>query len=403
MQANGRITRHVIFLGAGASASSGYPIGNELRLQISSETHLKAALKKSIQNEDVISSCLNFYRQSKAIEIFREGCFGTVDEFSKLASRTYQRNLEEMKKLMQLAFSIHNPEDNFHESDYYSFIQRLFNDKSLSTLKPEVTVISYNYDCYLDFLLLRAYQQRQKLSGDKGDVGIFMKNKLTSGFAEPLDLSWATQTANFNYFKLHGSITYGSRSHHHLKFENDAKYRLVEFAKEGFKEMATPPIIFPWELFNRGRFISNEDFTDNYVRSEKKRAAQLYLLYKEIWTAAQEKIERANKISFVGLSMHDYLKDGLAFLFQKPPTAVSVVVANPENEYHRSEKSRLHPASLCGKVVTMLNQIAPDMKICRSQSEHDGNFSMEGFDGPYVPDITPRYSFKEFIQREMDQ
>lgn len=397
-----KIINHVIFLGAGASASSGYPIGNELRLQISSESHLKAALKKSVQNEDIVSSCLNFYRQSKAIEIFREGCFGTVDEFSKLASRSYQRNVEDMKKLMQLVFSIHNPEASFHESDYYPFIQRLFDNRSLATLKEEVTIMSYNYDCYLDFLLLRAYKQRQKLAGDKDDIGDFFKNKLTSGFYKPNDSSWTEQTLNFNYFKLHGSIFFGGKEQHYVKFHDEAKHRLQEFGQNGFKSMATPPVVFPWELFDKRGFISEADFADNFVKPERKRAVELYSLYKGIWLAAQEKISRANKISFVGLSMHDYLNDGLAFLFQKPPSAISVVVANPENEYYRNEKSRLHPASLCGKVVATLNQIAPDMKLFRSQSENDGNFSMDDFDKQYEPDVTPRYSFKEFIQREIE-
>ncbi len=166
--------------------------------------------------------------------------------------------------------------------------------------------------------------------------------------------------------------------------------------------MKTPPVVFPWELFESGRFIAENDFVDTFVRGEKKEALKLYALYKAIWTGAQEKISRANKISFVGLSMHEYLKDGLAFLFQKPPAAAYIVAANPENERYRNEKSRLHPASLCGKVAAMLGEIAPNMKLLRSPSEDDGVFRMEKFEEAHKTDVTPRYSFREFIQREIE-
>jgi hypothetical protein len=38
----------VIFLGAGASATSGYPIGQELRLRMASEKHFEQELRKIV-------------------------------------------------------------------------------------------------------------------------------------------------------------------------------------------------------------------------------------------------------------------------------------------------------------------------------------------------------------------
>ena len=68
-----------------------------------------------------------------------------------------------MKRLTRLGLSLHNPEEKFHESDYYPFIQRLFDEQTLYSLKPNTTVISFNYDCYLEYLLLKAQAIRNNL------------------------------------------------------------------------------------------------------------------------------------------------------------------------------------------------------------------------------------------------
>ena len=400
---------HVIFLGAGASDSSGYPIGNKLRLRISCQKHLSAALHQDGKiDAETISACVNHASNSEAVEVFRHGGFGTVDEFSKLASENYPQHVQDMKKLMRLAFAVHNPEDKFQESDYYPFIQRLFRDDDLSNLKSHITVISFNYDCYLEYLLLTAYQHRQKLSGNDEEISDFYKNKLTSGFYNLNDLEWAEQNANFNYFKLHGSIAFArdSKFGYESLFLRSAKERLQMFRRDNKPEnLPTPPIVFPWELFGAGGFIDESEFIFTRTASaarEKEVASMLYQAYKKTWTSAREQISRAEKISFVGLSMHPYLDEGFGFLFQNPPKAASIVVANPINEHYRNEKSRLHAASLCNKVVSLLGKVAPNMKLMRSQSEDDGGFDMESFGKTYEPDVTPRYSFKEFIEREMD-
>src|SRR5579859_1237495 len=183
--------RHVIFLGAGASFNSGYPIGEKLRLRLSSLEHFKQHLEDNgVQTTGAQGDCIcgsrclqHFGEFAESIELFRYGGFATVDEFSKLASANYPDRVQDMKRLMRLTFCFHNPEHKFQESDYYPFLQRLFKD-DLCSLREDLTVLSYNYDCYLDFLLLRAYQLRRGFSGNP-TANDDLKNTLTSGFFDP--------------------------------------------------------------------------------------------------------------------------------------------------------------------------------------------------------------------------
>ena len=288
---------HVIFLGAGASLTSGFPIGEKLRLRLANENHFFSDLDKAFpknqighktsKGEETEAICLEYFRRFKpVVELFRHGGFGTVDEFSKLAADKYPEHTQDMKKLMRLAFALHNPEDSFHKSDYYPFIQRLFSD-DLHSLKSNITIISYNYDCYLDYLLLKAYEYRKRLSASP-EINPITKNTLTSGFFEPTDITWA------------------------------------------------------------------------------------------------EKIR------------------GLSWLFHGKKDAVEVVVANLENRNFPNVDDRFHPASLTGRVVKLLRRVAPGLNTLRSSSEHDGNFDTdEIIHGPGIG-ITPRYSFKEFIEKEMN-
>jgi hypothetical protein len=80
---------------------------------------------------------------------------------------------------------------------------------------------------------------------------------------------------------------------------------------------------------------------------------------------------------------------------------VQVVVANTANKSFENTSNRLHPASSCGRVAELLRKYAPNIKFIRSSSEDDGMLRGESLD-KNDPDITPRYSFKEFIEREMD-
>lgn len=215
----GMAKNHVIFLGAGASASSGYPLANGLRLRLCSEEvfwrDLFGALnphntgyqfepysgnqfKEQIRLEFREACATHLDAFSDSIKLFRDGGFATVDEFSKHASKSNPKYVDEMKKLTRLALAFHNPEDKFHESDYYPFIQRLFRDDNLHELKSHITILSYNYDCYLEFLLLRAFQTRHTVTGHP-NYTVSDINQLTSGFYVRGDSRWVSPLAKFHW------------------------------------------------------------------------------------------------------------------------------------------------------------------------------------------------------------
>jgi hypothetical protein len=135
------IENHVIFLGAAASYTSGYPIGQELRLRMCSRSHLDKELRKIFPPPNApptlyaetrgFTACTGLFDKFKdSIELFRDGGFATVDEFSKLASERYPDHVQNMKRLMRPGLDLHNPEHKFESSDYYrgstpSLLQRI--------------------------------------------------------------------------------------------------------------------------------------------------------------------------------------------------------------------------------------------------------------------------------------
>ncbi len=423
--------KHVIFLGAGASFTSGYPLANGLRLRLAGDKQMQADLKLRYTDYpdafNTVRKCFEDVKES--VELFRHGGFGSVDEFSKLASLKYPKHVQAMKGLTRLALSLLNPEDSFHESDYYPFIQSLYDDKELHSLKPHITIVSYNYDCYLEYLLLKSQIRRNHLA-DVKEPDAVLKNRLSSGFYKPADQTSLNSLVEFHnlhlrHFKLHGSIHYAAAHLHKQLFENSIAERLKPFATQDFN-VSTPPIVFPWELFDEGgSFVKQEDFIfvksnspskpiqewsvgGPDVRQQHTEAIVLYKLYEAIWQGAREAVKLADKISFVGMSMHPYLKQGLKYLFDGRDRAVEVVVANKANEHFKNVQVRLHPDSPCGRAAEMLKSVSPNMRFVGSSCEADGVFRMnDAFnlddstkEADY--DITPRSSFAEFIEKEMD-
>src|ERR1017187_6481574 len=81
--------KHVIFLGAGASKSSGYPLANELRLLLSSERHFLDWLKECFPNAPEGTALVDteYFRSfESSIDLFRRGGFASVDEFCRCIS-----------------------------------------------------------------------------------------------------------------------------------------------------------------------------------------------------------------------------------------------------------------------------------------------------------------------------
>jgi hypothetical protein len=144
--------KHVIILGAGASLSSGYPLADRLRLLLTSPRALRDYLYERFEVQDLklrsqIWDRLAFHRKSfdESLKIFRRGGFSTVDEFCYLANDQCAAEVKAAKTYMRHVLLMVLPEWTFHKSEYYRFVQKLF-DEDLKSPREDITVLSYNYD-----------------------------------------------------------------------------------------------------------------------------------------------------------------------------------------------------------------------------------------------------------------
>ena len=141
--------KHIIFLGAGASYGSGYPLANGLRLLVSSRQKWREALAKyeeehKLEKDAIVKPGLAYWDHYKeSLELFREGGFGTLDEFCKLAGASELHDeINDLGHLVRAGLALFNPEAQFEKSEYYAFVQSLFNAEDLATLREDVTVLT---------------------------------------------------------------------------------------------------------------------------------------------------------------------------------------------------------------------------------------------------------------------
>jgi len=139
--------KHVIFLGAGASHGSGYPLANELRLLISSRKHWEKKLRDYAEQHNrfpgtFVDMGLPFWdKHIQALTLFRNGGFATLDEFCLLAGGKFQKEINGLRRLVRAALGLFNPEEHFEDSEYYGFVQALFKE-DLKSLREDITVLA---------------------------------------------------------------------------------------------------------------------------------------------------------------------------------------------------------------------------------------------------------------------
>jgi hypothetical protein len=396
------MAKHVIILGAGASVTSGYPMANGLRLLLGSGNYFREKVKedheefkkhnpllKNPKEYDPAPADFCFKYHSDAVSIFRSGGFGTVDEFCKLIDLQNDPSLSRlahgMRHLTRLALGLRNPEYGYQDSDYYPFVQRLF-AKDLITLRDDLTILTFNYDPYLEFLLLRAVRERARLVGKPPSQENI--NSVTSGlFTRNTDWMESAQS-KFKLLKMHGGICM-DESEHPVFFAAETNDRIKKLAENEY----TPPVLFPWEVIGEdGKFHDSAKFSlPSYAP-----------LFQALWTKARAEVQSASKISFVGFSMHNFLFNTLEFLFKARVGSllgsriVNVVVADPAHdsvlEEHRLNIDRHPTYSPIQKLSEFLNNL--------NTRTLDEKPHMESFLHRY--EFSSRRSFREFIEKEME-
>ena len=389
--------KHVIFLGAGASKSSGYPLANELRLRLSSENHFVSWVKQCFPKapEGTVLAATEYFRHfESSIDLFRRGAFASVDEFCRCISDQCKPDgdqheldhVENMRWLTRAVLGALNPEHKFEDSEYYLFIQKLFRTDSLEKFRDDISILTYNYDPYLEFLLLRAWAAR---NGGCWPADADLGNSITGGFFNPQNLGWTeSNQPRLRLLKLHGSIcsfVAGERliTPDHL-FEDEGSRRAGTLFDSRDQRRA-PPIIFPWEILDEDLRFRDKDFPNHGAQNYR-------IFFHKVWERAREEVQGAEKISFVGLSMHGFLKLGFRYLFKGKSNRVQVVVANTLNKVFRESyrTGQNLPNSPCQQVIDLLNEVTDINRITSA-----GQLTNQGHR------VIARYSFEDFIKNEL--
>jgi hypothetical protein len=208
--------KHVIIMGAGASVTSGYPDANQLTVLMCDwqmffkefAVRLRAEGVENTEEWVRRSTIRNYYDSFQpTVQLLRNGDFATMDELSNLAfGGRHAGEIAKLKKLMRFIFALNNPEiSHWAHSDYRAFIHALFERKS--RLREDISLISFNYDPYLEYRLLKALRARLQVCPISAEDENRMKQAVTSGFLNTCDLEWA-KTPGFCHLKLHGTSFY---------------------------------------------------------------------------------------------------------------------------------------------------------------------------------------------------
>lgn len=152
--------------------------------------------------------------------------------------------------------------------------------------------------------------------------------------------------------------------------------KIQDLTSERVGQSATP-IVFPWEIINDdGTFIE-----ENIFRS-KGNLPDLHKILTAAWTRARAEVQAAKKISFVGLSMHEYLNWGFKFLFHGKKGKIQLAVTDKDSAQRGRDlpPNMYDPLSPTARISKLRDTVCPEMQW-----------------NPFEP----RQNFEEFIIKEM--
>lgn len=244
---------------------------------------------------------------------------------------------------------------------------------------------------------------------------------VTSGFSGGATAQKAIRDGTgFCLLKLHGMIAWPRKTQRGGVISTDLDYLEIFGGTPGerihallsqHKERSMPPIVFPWEIMDgNGGFIDEKDFllpdeADDGYRSGGRTVADpsLYSMFKETWIRARKEVQGASRVSFVGLSMHEYLVQGLKYLFDGKTGTTWLVATDPDEStvsgqfrYRSSLPGNRAPA----KFLDFLERTCPNL-VCNPGATMllDGGRSVSS---PSASSIKLRIDFEDFIAKEMN-
>lgn len=273
--------------------------------------------------------------------------------------------------------------------------------------RNDVAILTFNYDPYLAYLLEKAVRIRCQVTGQASTPGGYA---LSSGFHKRT-LGAIEDADDLCVLHLHGMIAWPAKFTNEKViwfedlFDTSLKERIEKLC---FSECAgtMPPVVYPWEIINeKGHFRSKEEFClieemDNqgHRQGGYMGPVSLYDLFVAIWKRARKEINRAGKISFVGLSMHDFLNPAFQFLFAERRENAAIVCATKEHEHFRSAghvEAHTNPRSPTFKLRRMLKELCPAITGVPNR----GSSQIWIDQGATVRVLE---TFREFIFNEMD-
>ncbi len=315
--------------------------------------------------------------KARALQLFREGGFGTIDEYCYHLRDARAEDVVQLKALLRFIFGLHNPEKDFTQSDYYGFIQRLFKPDDLSSLRDDVVVLSYNYDGYLEWLLRRAYHRRKAALTRNPTPDPKIDGAITSGFSSGRPgLDEVINGGRFCMLKLHGIAAWPNpplNAMHaslsaHCSFDdyfNTDLFRRIQ-SLTGEVGNTETPIVFPWEVYEKnGDLVGRErfalkdqplEFSNQQFRHGCRMITDpsLHDIFLAVWNRAKIEVQAASKISFVGISMHDYLRGGFRFLFHGINSKVNLTITDKQSIGNSTGAYESYTPT--GKFVAMRNR-----------------------------------------------
>jgi hypothetical protein len=423
------MAKHVIILGAGASTSSGYPLAGKslpdvpsLREILSSDHCFGQYVEKKLGNLDakgqVKERLLGAFRSflgTREGQLFQSTSYKTVDEFSSSLRQNqgYHALVNQLKRFTSLVFALHDPRSGQfkNQSDYVTFVQKLFNEQG-HDLREDISVLTYNYDPYLEFVLSGEFKNRRKVAGkDSGKI----PTALLSGFGDR-KADCLRKGKGFCLLKLHGTSVLPCFNFLNPEVRSVAIDSILTFSNvledrsrlpSALKGEAAraPMIFFPWErITENGNFTRNDPRRESEISSlplicwKGSRKTSDHQLFRAIWLRAQREITDVGKISFVGLQPHGFLAPGLQFLFKKRAEKLeagknlplAVVTANPDSvpKEYKSSSPPYNPH--VDQLEKMLRKACPKLTLAGIPDGKSG-----------LGNVVCYNNFASFIQHEM--